>query len=174
MTKHFEKLPVELNDDEVRLKGEELARKRKAWEAKKLERKEVVANFKSQLDELDDAIRDLAEQVKSRREQRDVEVIERRNYQQGLVETYRADSGEVVRSRAMTAGERQVSLLGLSAGVRRGGKKTDADGQGDEADKGKPDKASRSKSTKDDTKPSSASKRSRKGAAEKGSEAPAS
>lgn len=115
MPKRFEKLPVQLSNDEVRLKGEELAQQRKAWEAKKAERKAVAARLKEELDELDDKICTLADQVKNRREHRDVEVAELKDFEQGKVDTVRSDTGEVVRSRAMTGGERQVSLLSTGA-----------------------------------------------------------
>lgn len=119
MSNTFEKLPVQLSDEEVRLRGEELAAKRKEWEAVKAEAKAAAQAAKSQLDELDTDISELARVVRARTEWRDVEVIEQRDFDRGLVETIRTDTGEVVRSRAMTGGERQITLLG--AGARREG-----------------------------------------------------
>lgn len=111
----LEKLPCSLTLDEVRRKGEELALARKKFVETADEAKNVAADFKAKLKELDKAIDELAEQVRSKREMRDVEVIERRDTVNAMVETVRCDTGEVVRSRAMTLNERQVHLFDVNA-----------------------------------------------------------
>lgn len=111
----LEKLPCSLNPDEIRRKGEELALARKKHKDLAEEAKSVAAEFKAKLKRLDETIDDLAEQIRSKRETRDVEVIERRDTVNAMVETVRCDTGEVVRSRAMTLNERQVHLFDVNA-----------------------------------------------------------
>ncbi len=112
----LEKLPCKLTNDEVRRKGEELALERKKHREVADEAKASAARFKADLKAIDEKIDDLAEQVRSRRETREVEVIERKDMDIAMVETIRVDTGEVIRSRAMTLNERQIHLFG--AGMR--------------------------------------------------------
>jgi hypothetical protein len=112
----LEKLPCKLNDDEVRRKGEELALARKKHHEVADEAKSSAAEFKDRLKKIDTQIDLLAEQVRSKRETREVEVIERKDLDAAMVETIRTDTGEIVRARAMSLQERQIHLF--SPGMR--------------------------------------------------------
>lgn len=126
----LEDLPCALNPDEVRRKGEELAQARKQYIETSEAAKAAAAGFKDKLKALDKDIDELAEQIRSRRETRPVEVIERRDPELAMIETVRVDTGEVVRARAMTLNERQVHLFDVNAAG------DDSDDVGEELDAG--------------------------------------
>ena len=112
----LEKLPCKLDNTEVRLKGEELALARKEHHELADAAKASAARFKTSIKEVDERIDDLAEQVRTRQETRDVEIIDVKDMDRQMVDTIRTDTGEVVRSRAMTLNERQIHLF--EPGVR--------------------------------------------------------
>ncbi len=116
-------LPVRLTDREVQAKGEEVA----ALVAKigdvEAHRQEVTKVLKADLDALEERVRKLAYEIRSRSEQRPVEVTERSLSDRAVVELYRLDSLEVVEARPMTAAEladaRQVRLFDAKAKPKR-------------------------------------------------------
>ncbi len=99
---------------ELAAKGRELGSLIQKHDKVTQEKKDTVAAFKVQLDELDSDLRNLARVVTTGIEMRPVECGERFNRERELVETYRIDTTEIVANRPMTADEareaRQVNL----------------------------------------------------------------
>ena len=125
---NLEKLPCVLLDDEVMRKGEELAAARKEHHELSDAAKASAAEWKAKLKAVDEKIDDLAEQVRSRREDRKVEVVDRNDMTQFRVLSVRTDTGEVIRMRAMTVAERQPNLFPIEGASKKSAKsKSDAD-----------------------------------------------
>lgn len=107
-------LPVELSDDELKVKASELTtalRKKNSIEADK---KAVMAEFKNKIEDVAVEIADLTTIVHEKKERRPVKCYIKFNYERSIVETVRSDYGEVVESRSMTIAERQQKLQFLS------------------------------------------------------------
>lgn len=124
-TAFSERLPCELMPSEVESKSAELAREVKRHGELELEKKTAVAEFSAQLKESDRRIGELAEEVRERREYREVMCAERVGFPANVVEIYRLDTGEVVRKRPLTEDERQTEMFaaGEFAAVAERGRK---------------------------------------------------
>ena len=103
-----ERLPVALTNDEVRVRGEELAglvaEINKAEESKKL----AASKAKTEIDGLAEKAAGIAEEIRSRRVYRDVEVREDLDAKARVVSVIRLDTGEVVRERVATSSDLQA------------------------------------------------------------------
>ena len=103
-----ERLPVTLTNDEVRVRGEELAglvaEINEAEDAKKL----AASEAKAAIDALDSKAAGIAEEIRSRRVYRDVEVREDLDAPSRVVSVIRLDTGEVVRERVATSSDLQA------------------------------------------------------------------
>jgi hypothetical protein len=104
-------LPCALTRSEVEERADKLARLVKDRDAIDAERKQVARDYKTRMDDLSKEIGQLSEQVRSKREWRDVECTKERNEERGTVDFVRVDTGEVVESRALHPDERQVKLF---------------------------------------------------------------
>ena len=103
-------LPVELSDDELKVKTAELTtalNKKKQIEG---EKKASASMFKTQLEDIENDITSLTSTVHEKKERRPVKCHIRFNYERSLVETVRNDLGEIVETRSMTIAERQQKL----------------------------------------------------------------
>jgi hypothetical protein len=105
-----EKLPCELTRDEKLQKADQMAEHLKTRAEVELEASSVAGTFKRRIKELDRAIGDRAEEIRSGVEYRPVECAMRDRFRDNQVDTVRLDTGEIVRSRPMTIQERQGSL----------------------------------------------------------------
>ena len=85
-------LPCALSDDELRVRGEELG-------------KLVDQRLKEEVDALGDKIVKAATVIRTKKEDRPVEVVERPNLAKRMIEHYRCDLHELVSSRPMTPSE---------------------------------------------------------------------
>lgn len=103
-------LPVKLNADEVRAKGEHLAQLRKEAGDVKDEAKSVASLHKAKLDSVETAANHLARDIRDRSELRNVTCYEIPEYAANVVRLHREDNGELVETRAMRIEERQSSL----------------------------------------------------------------
>jgi len=110
-----ERLPVTLTNDEVRVRGEELAglvaEINEAEDAKKL----AASEAKAAIDALDSKAAGIAEEIRSRRVYRDVEVREDLDAPSRVVSVIRLDTGEVVRERVATSSDLQAEFPKLAA-----------------------------------------------------------
>jgi hypothetical protein len=100
-------LKCDLSKDELREKGQSLARAEQEREKNEADKKAAVDAFKSVDSELARTIKDLTTQINNKAEHRYVEVEERLDYERNLMEIYRKDTGEKINQRALTAEELQ-------------------------------------------------------------------
>jgi hypothetical protein len=105
-----ESLPCALSPEEVRQRGEAVARLLKERDDLDFETKQYAKQRREELGELELAIARLAIQIRERQEYRPVEVACLRNPSDATVVWVRKDTGEVVRQRPMTEEEKQERL----------------------------------------------------------------
>lgn len=104
-SKMYEKVAVRLTDADMIKAGEELAEKRLEYNAVDAEKSEALANFNAKLKTLDGEIDDLARQVDDRERAVDIEIREEPDDGRNLIAIVRADTGHIIRTRAMTLNE---------------------------------------------------------------------
>lgn len=120
-------LPTELTQDEFNLKARELAETHEALAFEREGQKEAKAQMKARLEELEKKRTELARIVKTRKEDRLVEVQEHANDARSIVECVRMDTGEVYTQRPMAPGDRQLTLLDGGAKGPKGGRRPTTD-----------------------------------------------
>lgn len=103
-------MPCKLTEDELLKVGGELAATVQDIESEDRRQADVKAQMKSRLTELEARRSRLAITVSRREEHRDVQVEIWHDYQRGIVQDIRRDTGEIVHTRPMTDEERQVKL----------------------------------------------------------------
>lgn len=124
------RLMVRLQEPEVLTRGRELAAAHAARCALDDERREVAADFRQRLDAADEELARLASAVRTGAEEREVEVRDVHDYRRGVIETLRADTGDIVATRAMRTDERQMPLaavVGLDGKARAAGEREEPD-----------------------------------------------
>lgn len=105
-----ERLSCRLTAQETLRKGAELVETMADKGLLELEIKEQTSTLKAQVKKLSQRSDALALEIRTGEEYRQVECTERRDFRNNLVDVVRMDTGEVVRSRPMTAGERQEQI----------------------------------------------------------------
>ena len=113
MNQRIETLEVELTAKERQSAGENLARVLAEIQRLDDRKAAVVAALKEQRAELEADVAVYRDQVNHRRKIIDIDVQDQRNDREGVMETIRMDTGEVLRSRPYTADERQPNLVGI-------------------------------------------------------------
>lgn len=103
-------LPVKLDADELRDRGDKLAAVIQDLNAEENRQIDIKTQMKARLTELDSRKTQLAIVISRREEDRDVLVDVFHNYVKFTVETARRDTGEVINARRMTEEERQQLL----------------------------------------------------------------
>jgi hypothetical protein len=106
----YERLPCQLEAQELLLKSRALAQLLSDQEAIEAEKKDASAEFKRRLDAVEGDLSALGLEVRTGREYREVGCIERADYTDNRVEIIRTDTGEIVRMRPLEPHERQQSL----------------------------------------------------------------
>lgn len=109
------KLPCQLTEDEVRLRGIALADAAKEHIDLQDAKKESAKEFKDKIDRVNAVICDLKDVVRNAVEVRDVDVEYRYDNYLGNVTVTRKDTGEVVEKRMMTPKESQGELFDTEA-----------------------------------------------------------
>lgn len=116
--KLFRDLPVKLSDAEWAANSSALAAEQQKLIEAEGEKATVMQGYKSRIESHKERMLDLGRKVHSHEETRAVECFERHDAKKFIVEVYRADSGELVETRPMSAAERheaiQVTLPGVS------------------------------------------------------------
>lgn len=116
--KLFRDLPVALSDSEWRNYVDAWAREQSKAHETSAEKAEVMSKFKARIETHENVMNDLGEKVRSHKETRAVECIEKLDDTRYVVELYRSDTGELVETRPMNAQERhevvQATLPGVS------------------------------------------------------------
>lgn len=105
-----ELLPVDLTEAEWAQRAEEMAKVYGQIEETDEKIATAKAAHKERRKVLDEQFTELARQVRTRKEERMVECEERANWDDGRMETWRLDTGEMLRARDMTPQERQRTL----------------------------------------------------------------
>lgn len=104
-------LPVALTEEEIKVKGEQLAKKIDAHTKVEEEKKQTNSEFTKKLKESSAEIRHLARQVETGQEYRDVPVRPEFFPSKNLCKLYREDTGELVGTRPMTSEEYQQEFF---------------------------------------------------------------
>jgi hypothetical protein len=109
--KQLEFLPVKLTQAELITKGKELAEETQKLEQTEEEKKLAMDSFKERIQSHQHRIKNLAHLVDTGEEKREVEVFERKCYAERIMETFRKDTGECIRTRPLNEDEYQENLL---------------------------------------------------------------
>ena len=107
----LEKLPCTLSASELRRKADELAREVSHHAALELEKSLTAKALGEKIKNSDRKIVELAEQIRTGTEQREVKCTTVKDFEHNVVHTRRLDTKEIVSSRPMQAGERQAELF---------------------------------------------------------------
>jgi hypothetical protein len=107
----FERLPCKLTDIELKSRGLELGHKLSELNDLEAKKKAAASTFSSAIKEVNAKIHELGETQRTGTEYRQVEVREERAFESNLIKIVRRDTGEQVRTRAMTGEERQEELF---------------------------------------------------------------
>lgn len=108
--KFTEKLPCKLADEEIRHRGEELARRYSELDKIESELQTAKEIAKGKRKPVEERMSDLTRQINSRSEDRQVECVERIDWRRNCAEVFRQDTKERVRTRPLTIEERQMKL----------------------------------------------------------------
>lgn len=103
-------LPVPLTDDEQRMKGRELGTLIQEKQSVESAFEDVKAKHKAQLKGFGARIVALSEQTKTGVEYRQVPIVEEFDFGERVARTYRQDTREVVKTRALEPHEMQRPL----------------------------------------------------------------
>ena len=104
-------LPVKLTDEEKMQCADALANALQSITDAKNKKKRIVKDLDSEIAQAEQEATDLRDAVATGREYREVIVHRVYDYEKAIVTEHRTDTGEVLRSRAMTDEERQQKLL---------------------------------------------------------------
>lgn len=118
-------LPIALTDDEVRVRGKELAKVESEYRLAEDAKKADAAHHKDVLTEIEERRGKLAEAINSGKELRRTECAWRRNDDRKTMELLRLDTSEIVESRGMTDAELQEKLALIED--HRGRRRADID-----------------------------------------------
>lgn len=133
MSQVTRQLPVQLSDDETRIKGETLAATIEDYKAAEVEKKNITAQVSKKLKDLRARANELSSQIKNRKEDRAVVCTEEPEYRKGVMQTIRTDTQQVVEERPLTIEERQTNLRALDGGKKaakaKAGGKDDGGGE---------------------------------------------
>ena len=110
MSTFHENHKVQLTEEEVREAAEKLAKLTDDIEGKEADKKSVASQYKADIDRLTGDARASAALVRNKYEYRQVECREEFDYDHFTVSVMRLDTGETVRTRALTTAEKQAEL----------------------------------------------------------------
>lgn len=119
---------------EVAAKSAELAREVANRAKVEADKKAAMSRFADAIKTSDRLIDQLAEEVRERREMREVAVFERQDLREGRIEVYRGDTGEVIRFRPMEPTDRQAEMFPRVRPAAVGPDDPDADSDTDEVE----------------------------------------
>ncbi len=112
----YRQLRCVMTDAEMSLKASELAKQLGIKADIEAAKKAAAESAKSQLSLVDGQIGILAYDVRTKAESRPVQIEDRRNDADMMIETYRLDTGERIDARPMTIDERQPKLFDVGGG----------------------------------------------------------
>ncbi len=106
----YESHKVQLTEKEIRDASEKLAKLTDDIEGKEADKKSVASQYKADIDRLTSDARSEAALVRNKYDYRQVECREEFDNDHRTVSIVRTDTGETVRTRAMTSAEKQSDL----------------------------------------------------------------
>jgi len=118
----IERLPCKLTNDELRVKGEELARLISNMSEVELAKKAKTAEFNGRIGDLQEKQDALSHEINQKAEVREVKCEEEFNWETNVVETIRTDTGAVIHTRIIRPEERQRKMEVVDMGERRAGR----------------------------------------------------
>ncbi len=121
-------LLVKLTQEEMSAKAQELATEVKTVDELREKKKQQSGDVAAQIKEHEARVKRLSDHIATGKEEREVEIEERPNYDDKTIETVRRDTGEVITRRVMTQEERQVRFMFREA--RKAANDKDAPGDG--------------------------------------------
>ena len=104
-------LPVALTTEEIAIRAKELSETLENRDQIEGQAKYAAIGYKQKIQEMNQTITNLYRIVNSGKENREVDVTERPNYDRGLMETFRLDTGEVVEYRELKESEKTKKLF---------------------------------------------------------------
>ena len=110
MIRESETLPCPLTDDEWAERSDHCARLLAERDTFAAQAKADAKENKDELAKMDESIRELSKEIRDRRTWRDVQVRTSPDYAEGVMQTVRCDTGEVIRTRPLTLDEKQQKL----------------------------------------------------------------
>jgi len=118
--KYEEVLPVNLTEEELRYKGDALAKKMLERDKLEYEKKVKAAEYKERIDEINVEASALAGNIRTRSEMRPVACLDEKDYDARRINRIRCDTGEIISSRPMDIDDLQENAFddGGDAGGR--------------------------------------------------------
>jgi len=111
-----EHMPVELTAPELAERADEIAKLIGDRSGIESEKASTAASFRERLEVIDDRVDALARELREKRIDREVRVEHVMNFKDKVVETFRLDTQEMVRTRPMTFEELQLRFFGTGGG----------------------------------------------------------
>jgi hypothetical protein len=105
-----QRLPCKLTQQQLDERRDKMAEQIERLATLEAAKKDAAAQAKAKIEALELELATIAYEVKTRSEIREVEVRREKDYQEGIEETIRQDTGEIVATRVMTPQERQVEF----------------------------------------------------------------
>lgn len=105
-----ESLPVPLTQEEIAERADRMATALRKITELEIEKKAKNDEIKHKKEELEKDIAVWASQVREKAENREVEIELQSNWETGQIETFRLDTGELIRTRPMTPSEKQKTF----------------------------------------------------------------
>ena len=106
-------LPCKLTGEEIQAKAQIAARRLAERDTLEDQLSTVKSEFKAKLEDIDAEVRETMRHVREGAIERSVQVETLMDWKSNSVTTVRLDTGEVIRTRAMTPEERQTRLFDL-------------------------------------------------------------
>ena len=111
-------LPCRLTDVEILERATHMSELVRELASAEDAKKEAASAAKAQIDKLDGELGAVAREVREKQAYRTVEVRREKDFSRNCEEVIRLDTEEVIETRILDPGERQVELLSLSGGKR--------------------------------------------------------
>ena len=105
-----QRLPCKLTQQQLDERRDRMAEQVEQLAILEAEKKDNAARSKAKIEALELELAAVAYEIRTRSEQREVEIRHEKDYQQGIDETIRQDTGEIISTRVMSPQERQVEF----------------------------------------------------------------
>lgn len=115
-TRTREPLRCVMSVEEIARKADEQASLIEQYRAAEIDKAELAKQYGERLKELRSNMERLAHDIRTKTEERTVDIYEVPRWTDGLVDVVREDTGEVVRTRVLQPAERQERLKGIEGG----------------------------------------------------------